>query len=143
MSDPEHTAGPDDTSHDVPDRRSAASHKNNADTQEQRLRPRQLCGTITLIKMSLPAAADTTYFAWVHDISESGIGLDMLGRLGIGVEIALELKGSDDTEHIRLHAKVIHATQVGSLYRLGCRFVVPLRPSVLARIMRKYDVREG
>jgi hypothetical protein len=137
MPDPEHTTTPEDTDHSVTDSSAAAAHKNNADAQEQRSRPRQLCGTITLTKMSLPAAADATYFAWVHDISESGIGLDMLGRLGIGVEIALELKGSDDTEKICLHAKVIHATQVGSLYRLGCRFMVPLRPSVLATIMRK------
>ena len=104
---------------------------------EQRSRPRHTCGTVTLTRLSVSAAADLTYFAWVHDISDSGIGLDVLGKLGAGVEIVFELKGSGDNEKIRLHAQVVHATPVGAFYRLGCRFTTPLRPAVLATITRK------
>jgi hypothetical protein len=126
-----HTAASDDAMEDA----SSTGGATAPSESEQRSRPRQLCGTITLTKLSLPAVADVTYFAWVHDISENGIGLDLLGRLGTGVEIVFELKGSGDNEKIRLHAQVIHATPVGSFYRLGCRFTSPLRPSVLATIV--------
>jgi hypothetical protein len=129
MSHPNDTATPDDAGQG-----DAAA---TADDMDLRSRPRHLCGTIALTRLSLPAAADVTYFAWVHDISEHGIGLDLLGRLGAGVEIIFELKGSGDNEKIRLHAQVVHTTAVGSFYRLGCRFTAPLRPAVLATIVRK------
>lgn len=137
MSDPMQSTVPDNATQGD----ASTAGPTPADDLEQRARGRHLCGTITLAKLSLPAAAEATYFAWVHDISESGIGLDLLGRVAAGVEIVFELKGSGDSEKIRLHAQVIHATPVGSFYRLGCRFTSPLRPSVLAAIMRK--VRGG
>jgi hypothetical protein len=128
MADLDHTDAPNDASQG-----DAAA---TADDLDLRSRPRHLCGTIALTKLSLPAAA-VTYFAWVHDISESGIGLDLLSRLGAGAEIVFELKGSTDNEKIRLHAQVVHTTAVGAFYRLGCRFMAPLRPAVLATIMGK------
>jgi hypothetical protein len=104
---------------------------------EHRSRPRHLCGTITLTRLALAAADDVSYFAWVHDIAENGIGLDVLAALGTGVDIVFELKGNSANEKIRLHAQVIHATPVGSFYRLGCKFTLPLRQSVLAAIVQK------
>jgi hypothetical protein len=107
------------------------------DNSEQRTRPRHLSGTITLTRVSIAAAEELTYFAWVHDVSQEGIGLDMLGRLATGVDIVFELKGSAGHEKIRLKAQVIHATPVGSFYRLGCKFTLPLRPAVLAAIVHR------
>jgi hypothetical protein len=109
----------------------------DADKLDHRSRPRHLSGTITLTRLSLAAAEDLSYFAWVHDISQEGIGLDLLGPLSAGVNIVFELKGSADQEKIRLKAQVVHATAVGSFYRLGCRFTLPLRPSVLAAIVQR------
>jgi hypothetical protein len=104
---------------------------------EQRSQLRHVCGKITLTRLSLSAVSEAAYFAWVHDISDSGIGLDVLGRLGAGVDIVFELKGSGENEKIRLHAQVIHATPVGKFFRLGCKFTRPLRPAVLATIVSK------
>lgn len=101
---------------------------------EQRSRQRHCCGTITFTRMSL-AAAERTHFAWVHDISEDGIGLEVLGPLAAGVHLVFELKRGDDEKRIRLHARVVHATPAGAFYRLGCRFTRPLRPEVLAHIL--------
>jgi hypothetical protein len=109
----------------------------DADDLEQRSRPRHFCGTITLTRLSLAAVDGASYFGWVHDISDSGIGLDVLGRLGAGVDIVFELKGSGENEKIRLHAQVIHATPVGTYFRLGCKFKRPLRPAVLATILSR------
>jgi PilZ domain len=140
MSDPQHTSVPSDTSHNFPQDSAAAAvptSSHDGDDREHRAQKRHLGGTITLTRLSLTAVDDASYFAWVHDISETGIGLDVLGRLGAGVNIVFELKGSGENEKIRLRAQVIHATPVGSLFRLGCRFTRPLRPAVLATIVRK------
>ncbi len=95
---------------------------------EQRSRPRHCCGTITLTRLSL-AAVERTHFAWVHDISEEGIGLDVLGPLAVGADLVFEMRGSgQDAKKIRLYARVVHATPTGTFYRLGCRFTPPAAP---------------
>ena len=103
---------------------------------EQRSRPRHCCGTITLTRLSMPAA-ERAHFAWVHDVSENGIGLDVLGPLAAGVELVFELQRGDGDEKIRLYARVVHATPAGAFYRLGCRLTRPLRPGVLASILQR------
>jgi hypothetical protein len=103
-------------------------------TADQRSRPRQGCSTITLTRLHL-AAVERTYFAWVHDISEEGVGLEVLAPLGAGVDFAFELKRGEDEQKVRLYARVVHATQAGAFYRLGCRFTRPLRPTLLANIL--------
>lgn len=140
MSNPHYTRVPDDTEQaSSQDSVPAAAPTPLCDEKEleHRSRPRYVSGKITLTRLSLAAVNDATYFAWVHDISDSGIGLDVLGRLGAGVDIVFELKGSSENEKIRLHAQVIHATPVGKFFRLGCKFTRPLRPAVLATIMSK------
>jgi PilZ domain len=103
-------------------------------TVDHRNRRRQGCGTITLTRLHL-AAVDRTYFAWVHDISEEGVGLEVLAPLGAGVDFAFELKRGEDEQKVRLYARVVHATPAGAFYRLGCRFTRPLRPTLLANIL--------
>src|SRR5260370_31196211 len=140
MSDPQHTSVPSDTSHNLSKGSSPAADPapaRDGDELDNRSEPRHLGGTITLTRLSLAAVDDASYFAWVHDISETGIGLDVLGRLRAGVNIVFELKGSRENEKIRLHAQVIYATPVGTLFCLGCRFTRPLRPAVLDTIVRK------
>jgi PilZ domain len=140
MSDLQHTSVSDDTGQSSSPGSCAArvpAPSRAGDDLEKRSRPRHLSGTITLTRLSLATVDDASYFAWVHDISESGIGLDVLGRLGAGVDIVFELKGSGENEKIRLHAQVIHATPVGTFFRLGCKFTRPLRPAVLAAVVSK------
>jgi hypothetical protein len=108
---------------------------------EHRAQQRHYAGRIFLTRVSLPGT-DISYFAWVHDVSETGIGLDLLTPLSPGTDIAFELRGTGTFEKVRVYAQVVHATPVGPFYRLGCRFTLPLRPSVLATIrtrMRSSD----
>jgi hypothetical protein len=140
MSDLQHTSVTGDTAHSLSQGSSPAADPTPAldgDERDNRSRPRHACGTITLTRLSLAAIDDASCFAWVHDISENGIGLDVLGRLGAGVDLVFELKGSGENEKIRLHARVIHATRSGKFFRLGCKFTRPLRPAVLETIVRK------
>jgi hypothetical protein len=113
----------------------------DAPAVEQRSRPRHCCGTITLTRMSL-AAAERTYFAWVHDISEHGIGLDVLAPLPTGADLIFEMKRGEDAANLRLYARVVHATPAGTFYRLGCRFTRPLRPRVLASVLQRVHGRQ-
>ena len=140
MSDPQHTRAAGDTAHSLSQGSFPAdgpAPARDGDEPENRSRPRHVSGTITLTRMSLAAVDEASYFAWVHDISENGIGLDVLGRLGTGVDLIFELKGSGENEKIRVHAQVIHATRSGKFFRLGCKFTRPLRPAVLETIVRK------
>jgi len=58
---------------------------------DQRKHRRHCCGKVTLTRLSLPAT-ETPMYAWVHDISETGIGLDVLNPLPAGAELVFELK---------------------------------------------------
>jgi hypothetical protein len=103
---------------------------------EQRAHPRYACGTVTLTRVSL-TATDITYFAWVHDISAHGIGLDVLAPLNAGTDIVFDLKRGGEDARIRLYAQVIHATPIGPFFRLGCKLTRPLRPWMLANLLHK------
>jgi PilZ domain len=105
------------------------------DQAEQRARPRYACGSVTLARLAL-SATEATYFAWVHDLSEDGIGLDVLTPLAPGVDIVFNLKNGPEDAPIRLYAQVIHATSVGPFYRVGCRFVRPLQPWMLGKLLQ-------
>jgi hypothetical protein len=100
---------------------------------EQRTRPGYPCGTITLTRLSLASSSRRSYFAWVHDVSEGGIGLDVLVHLAVGAEIVFELRGAG--ANVRLHAKIVHSTPVGSYYRLGCKFTRPVRRDALTALL--------
>jgi hypothetical protein len=100
---------------------------------DQRAHRRHCCGTLMFTRLSLPGVNNSA-FAWVHDISESGMGLDVLSPLTAGVGLVFELK-RENSRTIRVYAQVVHATLAGSFYRLGCRLTRPLRPSVLRDVM--------
>jgi hypothetical protein len=100
---------------------------------DQRVHQRRLCGIMIFTRLSLPGINNTA-FAWIHDISESGIGLDVLGPLATGVELVFELK-REVGRTIRIYAQVVHATHAGSFCRLGCRLTRPLRPMVLRDVL--------
>jgi hypothetical protein len=107
-----------------------------AKKSNMRARPRYGAGTVTLTRVAL-ASTTVKYFAWVHDISETGIGLDVLGPLGAGAELIFELKSSGPEQRIRFHARVMHATRVGLFYRLGCRFIKSLQPTTMTAILKQ------
>jgi hypothetical protein len=102
---------------------------------DQREHPRYGFGTITLTRLCV-GATELSYFAWVHDISESGIGLDVVKPLGAGADIIFELKCTGERK-VRVYAQVVHATPAGPFYRLGCKFTRRLRPWVLRAILDK------
>jgi hypothetical protein len=106
--------------------------ESGAPATEQRARRRHGCGTIRLTRLSL-TTAPRTYFAWIHDVSEHGIGLDVVAPVAIGAEFVFTLKFGIRAK-IRLYAQVVHATPIGHFYRLGCRFTLPLRPATLATL---------
>jgi hypothetical protein len=93
-------------------------------------------GTVTLARLAR-AGASSSRFAWLHDISETGLGLDVLLPLSSGTDIVFEMRGSCEGERIRLHARVVHATRAGEFCRLGCRLTEPLPPALLSSILRK------
>src|SRR5256885_2237818 len=86
---------------------------------DQRTHLRHCCGTVTFARLSLPTAKGSL-FAWVHDISETGIGLDVLNPLPAGVDLVFELK-RDKQKAIQVHAQVVHSTPTNAFYRLGCK----------------------
>ncbi len=105
------------------------------DGADHRTCPRYGYGTVTLTRVGL-ARAGAACFAWIHDLCEHGIGLDVLAPLAAGVNIVVELKRGGGLK-LRMRAQVVHATPVGSFFRLGCQFKRALRPGVLASILQQ------
>jgi hypothetical protein len=100
---------------------------------DQRAHRRHCCGTVTFARLSLPHA-QTSLFAWIHDISETGIGLDVLNPLPAGVDLVFELK-RERRPAIQIHAQVVHATPTSAFYRLGCKLTRSLRRTVLRDVI--------
>jgi hypothetical protein len=102
---------------------------------DQRTQPRYCSGTVTLTRVAL-SAPEKSYFAWIHDVSEEGVGLDLLSALPVGARLVFELSPGMGRP-IRFRARVMHTTVAGSFYRVGCKLVRPLRPSVMQDLLRR------
>lgn len=74
--------------------------------------------------------------AYVSNLSEGGVGLNMPQPLEIGQAISIRIRVGSESTHVTLQAEVRHATQeVDQTWRIGCVFVEPISPDVLERIL--------
>lgn len=103
---------------------------------EQRVAPRHSCSLAALTQLVVPATGQR-YFAWVHDISASGMALDMRAPLEAGAEIVCRLKGTHADEQFETKAQVVHLRLNDGLYRTGCKFATPFPATHLEAVLRK------
>ncbi len=103
---------------------------------EQRVAPRHGCSLAALIQVVVPATGRRC-FAWVHNISTSGVALDLRTPLDSGLEIVCKLKGLLPTEQYEMRAQVVHNRLCDGLHRAGCRFAVPFPEDHLEAVLRK------
>jgi hypothetical protein len=89
----------------------------------------------TLGQLFFPDSGET-WEAWVHNLSESGIGLNLSRPLTMGGKIVIRLKGTPDYIMLQLPARVIHATQeVDGTWRVGCEFEQKLNADELETLL--------
>lgn len=73
-------------------------------------------------RLILPPAS-TAEDVWVHDLSDTGIGLNLSHRLEAGSAVVVRLKGTSPKVCLELPARVVHCTQeVDGTWRAGCAF---------------------
>lgn len=93
------------------------------------------CGLATLGKVQFPGK-DNSADAFVYNLSESGIGLNMSEPLESGKIIIIRIRVSEEPQPYLLNARVVHSTQeVDCTWRVGCEFGEPLGPDLLEKIL--------
>jgi hypothetical protein len=101
---------------------------------KKRLAQRYRCPLATLGRLSF--ADGTAEEAWAHNISESGIGLNLTHPLEAGTNVLVRLRGSSRNGAVALPARVVHATQeLDGSWRVGCAFESKLQPEVLDALL--------
>lgn len=101
------------------------------DGADHRTCPRYGYGTVTLTRVGL-ARAGAACFAWIHDLCEHGIGLDVLAPLAAGVNIVVELKRGGG---LKLHMHPGGARDAGWLV---LPFGLPIQACTASRRARQY-----
>jgi hypothetical protein len=92
---------------------------------KRRVAQRYRCPLATLGRLSLPDG--TQEEAWAHNLSETGIGLNMSHSLDAGTRLTVRLRGSVPGRALALQALVIHSTQeLDGSWRVGCVFTAKL-----------------
>lgn len=93
------------------------------------------CGLATLGRICFPNREDTLD-AFVYNLSENGIGLNMSQSLEAGQEIIIRIRVDDQPQPYQLTAHVAHCTQeVDRSWRVGCEFVEAIDPDALEQIL--------
>jgi hypothetical protein len=101
---------------------------------KRRAAQRYRCPLATLGRLSLPDG--THEDAWAHNLSETGIGLNMGHALEPGTTLLIRLKGTTNGALLSLAARVVHATaEVDGSWRIGCAFVDKLGPDQLDSLL--------
>ncbi len=96
---------------------------------------RYRCHLATLGRLIFPASGESRE-AWVHNLSDSGIGLNLTEPLAAGTEVLIRLSGNSRDVTLKLPARVVHATQeVDGSWRVGCTFAGKLSPEVLETLL--------
>jgi len=106
------------------------------EAREQRTALRHRCSLAALTRLYHPATGQR-YFAWVHDVSGSGVAFDLRVPLEPGQELVCLLKGNRPGECYQVSAEVLHARPVEGLYRVGCRFAAPLPQEQLEAVLQR------
>lgn len=101
-----------------------------------RVQERHDCRLAALVRMHLPALGRSSV-AWVHDLSVTGIGCELLYPLEPGTKIIFLVRAPGDQHDTELPAKVMHATPAEVFYRIGCHFAEPLAEDVFATVLEK------
>ena len=88
---------------------------------KRRVSTRYRCHLATLGRLIFPASGESAD-VWVHNLSDSGIGLNFSRSLEAGTPLVIRLRGSEGLT-LQLPARVVHATQeVDGTWRIGCQF---------------------
>ncbi len=103
---------------------------------EQRVALRHRCSFAALTRL-IDSATGKKHFAWVHDISASGVAFDLRLPPAPGAELLCQLKGNRPEECFEVRATVIHARLVDGLHRVGCHFLEPFPPDRLEAVLRR------
>jgi hypothetical protein len=89
----------------------------------------------TLGQMFFPDKGETEE-VWVHNLSETGIGVNLDRSLEAGANVVLRLKGTADFIMLQLSARVVHSTQeVDGSWRIGCEFEKKLTADELETLL--------
>jgi c-di-GMP-binding flagellar brake protein YcgR len=103
------------------------------DLQRRRDR-RYRCGLATSGKLQF-AVTGETLSAWVTNLSQAGVGMEMSQALEVGQEFILVVRSADNTT-LRLPGHVIHATPVANgTWRVGGKFSDKLSPEVMETLL--------
>ena len=90
---------------------------------------RYRCALATLGRLHFPETGKSSN-VWIHNLSETGIGLNIEHRLEAETPLVVCLKSSRGS--YRLNARVIHATpQADETWRVGCQLIDKLTPEML------------
>ena len=101
---------------------------------KRRAAQRYRCPLATLGRLTLPDG--TQEDAWAHNLSESGIGLNVSRALEPGTQVLIRLKGAAQNSALSVSARVVHATEeADGSWRVGCAFVDRLNPDQLDALL--------
>jgi hypothetical protein len=101
---------------------------------KRRVAPRYRCPLATLGRLTFPDG--TTEEAWAHNLSETGIGLNMNHPLEAGIKLVIRLKGTESPVTLTLPAQVVHSTQeLDGSWRIGCAFESKLTPDKMDALL--------
>jgi hypothetical protein len=107
-----------------------------ASSAEQRRAWRHRCSLAALTKL-YDAATCRQHFAWIHDISSTGVAFEMRTALEGGREVLCRLRGNEPGERFEVAAQVIHCRPADGLFRVGCRFHEPFAGAQLDAVLRR------
>jgi hypothetical protein len=89
---------------------------------KRRASVRYRCNLATFGRVFFPASG-ATLDTWIHNLSHTGIGINLGCALEVGTAVVIRLKGPSEQGTLELTARVVHATQeVDGTWRVGCRF---------------------
>jgi hypothetical protein len=73
---------------------------------------------------------------WIHNLSETGIGLNAGQPLEPGTALVIRLRGPAPDSEVALGARVVHTTpEADGSWRVGCAFTHRLKPEGLAALL--------
>jgi hypothetical protein len=94
---------------------------------KRRAAQRYRCPLATLGRITLPDGNQED--AWAHNLSESGIGLNLSHSLEPGTGVLIRLRAAGKPGTLTVAASVVHSTEeVDGSWRIGCRFADHLSP---------------
>jgi hypothetical protein len=101
---------------------------------KRRVAQRYRCPLATLGRLVF--ADGRTEEVWAHNLSETGIGLNMPHALDPGTAVLIRLKGSTQNLAVALAAVVIHSTrELDGSWRVGCAFDRKLTPEEMDALL--------